>query len=204
MHGAANPAGRDYSYNLSFFLSTSTPRIQQVHARAISVAISASFSSREWPYEARSYEAPHFITLSSRARQQIGLRLPPMGNASTKEHRPEGGASGNGQPSQMNDTQSRNSRPRGRSSRSTDLSSLLGIAGQSVSGSHGAPERRETRQEREARRLERERQARIVERERSLREEHVDGGYLVTLGTYVGPEDFNKSIVRQLQVRLWL
>ncbi|CAK7565226.1 MAG: SNF1-interacting protein [Sporothrix epigloea] len=100
----------------------------------------------------------------------------------------------------MNDTQSRNSRPRGRSSRSTDLSSLLGIAGQSVSGSHGAPERRETRQEREARRLERERQARIVERERSLREEHVDGGYLVTLGTYVGPEDFNKSIVRQLQI----
>jgi hypothetical protein len=64
--------------------------------------------------------------------------------------------------------------------------------------------RRETKQEREARRLEKERQARIKERERSLREEHVDGGYLVTMGTYVGPEDFNKQIVRQLQVRFTL
>ena len=42
--------------------------------------------------------------------------------------------------------------------------------------------------------------AKIKERERSLKEEHVDGGYLVTLGTYIGPEDFNKGIVRQLQV----
>jgi hypothetical protein len=33
-----------------------------------------------------------------------------------------------------------------------------------------------------------------------MREEHVDGGYLVTLGTYVGPEDFSKQIVRQLQI----
>ena len=73
---------------------------------------------------------------------------------------------------------------------------------------HGQPtgqppyERRETKQEREARRLERERQARLAERERSMKEEHIDGGYLVTLGTYVGPEDFNKQVVRQLQVRL--
>ncbi|CAK7267743.1 SNF1-interacting protein [Sporothrix epigloea] len=123
-----------------------------------------------------------------------------MGNASTKEHRPEGGTPGNGQAAQIHGAYPSGSRPRGRSSRSTDLSGLLGIAGQSAPGSHGAPERRETRQEREARRLERERQARLVERERSLREEHVDGGYLVTLGTYVGPEDFNKSIVRQLQI----
>jgi hypothetical protein len=43
--------------------------------------------------------------------------------------------------------------------------------------------------------------ARIKERERSLKEEHIDGGYLVTLGTYIGPEDFNKPIVRQLQVK---
>lgn len=65
-----------------------------------------------------------------------------------------------------------------------------------------APERpRETKQEREARKLEKERQARLKERERSMREEGVDGGYLVTLGTYTGPEDFNKGIVRQLQVR---
>ena len=60
--------------------------------------------------------------------------------------------------------------------------------------------RRETRQEREARRQERERVVRIRERERSMREEHTDGGYLVTQGVYVGPEDFNKVIVRQLMV----
>lgn len=63
-------------------------------------------------------------------------------------------------------------------------------------------EHRETKQEREARRLERERAARVKERERSLREEHVDGGYLVTLGTYTGTEDFSKPVVRQLQVSL--
>lgn len=62
--------------------------------------------------------------------------------------------------------------------------------------------RRETRQEREARRAEKERAHRAKERERSSKEEGVDGGYLVTLGTYVGPEDFNKSVVRQLQVNL--
>jgi hypothetical protein len=71
-------------------------------------------------------------------------------------------------------------------------------------GSQADPpyERRETKQEREARRLERDRVARIAERERSMKEEHVDGGYLVTLGTYSSPEDFNKQIVRQLVVRL--
>lgn len=63
------------------------------------------------------------------------------------------------------------------------------------------PERvRETRQEKEARRTERERQARLKERESSMQEEHVDGGYLVTLGTYIGPEDYSKPVVRQLQV----
>lgn len=65
------------------------------------------------------------------------------------------------------------------------------------------PERvRETRQEKEARRTERERQARLKERERSMLEENVDGGFLVTLGTYIGPEDYSKPVVRQLQVRL--
>lgn len=64
-----------------------------------------------------------------------------------------------------------------------------------------APERpRETKQEREARRAERERQSRLKERERSMREEHVDGGYLVTLGVYTGAEDFSKPTVRQLQI----
>ncbi|WEW59032.1 SNF1-interacting protein [Emydomyces testavorans] len=60
--------------------------------------------------------------------------------------------------------------------------------------------RRETKQEREARKREKENAARIKERERSVKEEHVDGGYLVTQGVYVGPEDFNKSIVRQLMI----
>lgn len=59
---------------------------------------------------------------------------------------------------------------------------------------------RETKQEREARRAEKERQARVKERERSMREEHVDGGYLVTVGVYTGPEDFSKPTVRQFQI----
>jgi len=73
-------------------------------------------------------------------------------------------------------------------------------------GSHperdpAAPEaRKETKAEREARKLEKERAAREKERERSVKEEGVDGGYLVTMGVYTGPEDFNKAIVRQLQV----
>ena len=33
-----------------------------------------------------------------------------------------------------------------------------------------------------------------------MKEEHVDGGYLVTQGVYVGTEDFNKDVVRQLMV----
>lgn len=61
-------------------------------------------------------------------------------------------------------------------------------------------ERRETKQEREARRLERERIARAKEREQSMKEEHVDGGFLVTMGVYTASEDFGKPIVRQLQV----
>lgn len=61
-------------------------------------------------------------------------------------------------------------------------------------------QRRETKAEREARKLEREREARKQERERSIKEEGVDGGYLVTLGTYTGTEDFSKPVVRQLMV----
>ncbi|KAI1907647.1 SNF1-interacting protein [Ophidiomyces ophidiicola] len=60
--------------------------------------------------------------------------------------------------------------------------------------------RRETRQEREARKREKENAARVKERERSMKEEHVDGGYLVTQGVYVGSEDFNKAVVRQLMI----
>ena len=61
-------------------------------------------------------------------------------------------------------------------------------------------QRRETKQEREARKLAKEREAREKERERSMREEHIDGGFCVTQGVYTGTEDFNKPIVRQLMV----
>jgi len=64
-----------------------------------------------------------------------------------------------------------------------------------------APEaRKETKAEREARKLEKERAAREKEREKSVKEEGVDGGYMVTLGVYTGTEDFSKGIVRQLMV----
>ncbi|KAI8628533.1 hypothetical protein F5Y19DRAFT_438187 [Xylariaceae sp. FL1651] len=77
----------------------------------------------------------------------------------------------------------------------------LALGGSSSSRQQDAPfERRETRQEREARKLEKERAARIKERERSMKEEHVDGGYLVTMGLYTASEDFNKPVVRQLQI----
>ncbi|KAI6358220.1 SNF1-interacting protein [Pyricularia grisea] len=128
-----------------------------------------------------------------------------MGNSHTKEardpnaplspHDPRSHGSGHHHASG-----SSSSRPRNRASRS-DLGGLFGISGAGSSSSTQPPyERRETKQEREARKLERERQARLIERERSLKEEQVDGGYLVTLGTYVGTEDFNKAVVRQLQI----
>jgi len=91
------------------------------------------------------------------------------------------------------------SRP-ARSSR-PDLSAIFGM----TSGTHdndmsGLEGRRESKQEREARKLERERVNRERDRQRSMREEHVDGGYLVTQGVYTGIEDYNKGIVRQLMV----
>ncbi|KAF2687381.1 hypothetical protein K458DRAFT_296342 [Lentithecium fluviatile CBS 122367] len=85
----------------------------------------------------------------------------------------------------------------GRGSRH-DLS-FLGIGGNAERDAALEP-RRETKAEREARKLEKERALRVQERERSLREEGVDGGFLVTLGTYTGPEDFSKPTVRQLQI----
>ncbi|KAI2635230.1 hypothetical protein GGS21DRAFT_490443 [Xylaria nigripes] len=83
--------------------------------------------------------------------------------------------------------------------------SPLGVALVSASSSSSRQqdvpfERRETKQEREARKLEKERATRIRERERSIQEEHVDGGYLVTMGIYTASEDFNKPVVRQLQI----
>ncbi|KAK3294945.1 uncharacterized protein B0H64DRAFT_198470 [Chaetomium fimeti] len=123
-----------------------------------------------------------------------------MGNSSTKESRAGDGSSRihHGDPGSASLQSERASNRRNRVSRG-DLGGILGLGS---GGSQAEPpyERRETKQEREARRLERERVARIAERERSMKEEHVDGGYLVTMGTYTSPEDFNKAIVRQLQI----
>lgn len=116
-----------------------------------------------------------------------------MGNTSTKESRPpfHHGRHGRHTSGDGHDSFAGYSRHRG-----PDLS-LLGITPER---DPALEPRRETKQEREARRRERERAARIKERERSMKEEHVDGGYLVTQGVYVGPEDFNKAVVRQLMV----
>ncbi|KAK0662570.1 hypothetical protein QBC41DRAFT_28114 [Cercophora samala] len=126
-----------------------------------------------------------------------------MGNASTKEsrggdgsHRSQHGASQSGAGGSL--YADRSSGRRNRLSRG-DLG-VLGLGSSSHTEHHHHHERRETKQEREARRLERERVQRLAERERSMKEESVDGGFLVTMGTYVGIEDFNKQIVRQLQI----
>ncbi|RFU78172.1 hypothetical protein TARUN_4053 [Trichoderma arundinaceum] len=130
-----------------------------------------------------------------------------MGNTNTKESRsdyPEGFSDGRERRLDLGDGVPRGllGDPRlqlGRTERS-----FLSLGGSSASRNRDRPdapfEHRETKQEREARKLERERVLRAQDRERSIREEHVDGGYLVTMGTYVGTEDFNKAVVRQLQV----
>ncbi|KAF3929567.1 hypothetical protein ABW19_dt0206322 [Dactylella cylindrospora] len=84
---------------------------------------------------------------------------------------------------------------------------LLGI---SLSHSHRERERDRDRERedgtyktKEERRAEREaerRKEREKERERSMAEESVDGGFLVTLGVYTGPEDYGLKVVRQLQI----
>ncbi|OAA40927.1 hypothetical protein NOR_05509 [Metarhizium rileyi] len=117
-----------------------------------------------------------------------------MGNANTKESRSD-------HPDGSSDTRE-SGRSRSRISRG-DLGGFLSLQPPRDRGRdrQDAPfEHRETRQEREARKLEKERQTRAKERERSIREEHVDGGYLVTMGVYTGTEDFGKPVVRQLQI----
>ncbi|KAL2067343.1 hypothetical protein VTL71DRAFT_1768 [Oculimacula yallundae] len=117
-----------------------------------------------------------------------------MGNSNSQQTG-SGGASGPASPSTSSAPAAANSSRSGRAS-GPDLSFLrIGNSSQTE-----APERRETKQEKDARRLEKERVARVKERERSLKEEHVDGGYLVTMGVYTGAEDFNKPIVRQLMI----
>ena len=138
-----------------------------------------------------------------------------MGNSSSKDGRPPSrhhGHTAGGQSSQhvsshdqrlANQIYGNHSHSSGRRGGSQSNLGFLSLGGSSHRdhNDHPAPERpRETKPEREARRAERERQARLKERERSMREESVDGGYLVTLGVYTGPEDFNKAVVRQLQI----
>jgi len=134
-----------------------------------------------------------------------------MGNSSTKEHRsptspiaPTFGHShlhrrddsSSGQAGTPGERQPVYSGRGGRGSR-PDLS-FLGLGPSSTAD---APEvRRETKQEREARKLAKEQEARLKERERSMKEEHIDGGFCVTQGVYTGTEDFNKAVVRQLMV----
>lgn len=107
---------------------------------------------------------------------------------------PGGSSTGAGYHGQLPDRSRRTSR--------ADLGGLgLSFGGSSNARNQDAPfEHRETKQEKEARRLERERVARAKERDRSMREEQVDGGYLVTMGVYTASEDFNKPVVRQLQI----
>lgn len=127
-----------------------------------------------------------------------------MGNSQTKEVRGDSGHQGNGAvaSSSTHRTRSHDSQPSHRAQAPrrgsrTDFSSLLGI-GSNEPDVASLEARRENKAEREQRRQEKEKQARLEERERSMREEHVDGGYLVTQGVYTGPEDYNKPIVRQL------
>lgn len=89
--------------------------------------------------------------------------------------------------------------PRNRRGSRPDLS-FLGLGGNSDQDGSSLEARRESKQEKEARKLEKEKTTRLRERERSMKEEHVDGGYLVTQGVYVGAEDYNKIIVRQLMI----
>lgn len=88
----------------------------------------------------------------------------------------------------------------GRRGSRPDLS-FLGLGNNNERDVSSLEARRENKQEREARKIEKEKLSRLRERERSMKEEHVDGGFLVTQGVYVGIEDYNKAVVRQLMVR---
>lgn len=133
-----------------------------------------------------------------------------MGNNSTRESRGQDSPNSQGRlrPASSGGTPTRPISPSGRQAvppyeiRAGARGSRpdLSIFGIGSANNNDLPERRETKQEREARKLEKERVTRVKERERSLKEEHVDGGYLVTMGVYTGTEDFNKAVVRQLMV----
>ncbi|KAI1298354.1 hypothetical protein F5Y03DRAFT_269866 [Xylaria venustula] len=133
-----------------------------------------------------------------------------MGNTHTKEERAGShhhGPGATGEPGGSSNSGMHGSSRRGEPSTTRrgsrpDLSPLsISMLASASSRHQDVPfERRETKQEREARKLEKERVARLKERERSMKEEHVDGGYLVTMGIYTASEDFSKPVVRQLQI----
>ncbi len=134
-----------------------------------------------------------------------------MGNSQTKEARGHGSSgsrvSGSSSPTTRQDAPPNGpdsslrplQSPRQRRASRPEFS-FLGIGGSNEPDASSLEARRENKQEREARKAEKERVTRVKERERSMKEEHVDGGYLVTQGVYVGTEDFNKGVVRQLMV----
>jgi len=127
-----------------------------------------------------------------------------MGNNSTKESREGAGprSSSLRQPAPSIGAESTPLSPSAErqphSSSGRSRSSRHGHA--TATGDPATEPRKETRAEREARKAEKERILRAKERERSLKEESIDGGYLVTLGVYTGAEDFSKQAVRQLMV----
>ena len=129
-----------------------------------------------------------------------------MGNSQTKEARvpQDSGGESSTHRHEANSTQDFGSRPhRGSTPRRgsrPDFSSLLGMGGNTEPDINSLEARRESKAEREARKQEKDKLARLKERERSMKEEHVDGGYLVTQGVYVGAEDFSKPMVRQLMI----
>jgi hypothetical protein len=127
-----------------------------------------------------------------------------MGNNSTKESRegagPRSSSSRQTAPSAgAEDTSSPAAERQPHSSSGRSRSSRHGHQA-AATGDPATEPRKETRAEREARKAEKERIVRAKERERSLKEESIDGGYLVTLGVYTGAEDFSKPGVRQLMV----
>jgi len=131
-----------------------------------------------------------------------------MGNSQTKEARGSASQESSAGPSGYRNDPTSGHEYTGRASRREtnprrgsrpDISSLLGLGGSEPDIS-SLEARREGKAEREQRRQEKEKQARLKERERSMREEGVEGGYLVTMGVYVGVEDFSKPLVRQLMI----
>ncbi|EWC47075.1 hypothetical protein DRE_03444 [Drechslerella stenobrocha 248] len=84
-----------------------------------------------------------------------------------------------------------------------EAAALLGISLSHHRGGERAEREEGPHKTREERRAEKEaerRKEREKERERSMAEESIDGGYLVTVGVYTGPEDYSLKIVRQLQI----